>query len=186
MTDQSPSREAKARVERVETVPIDHPFSDEETPPIWRVIVGDYCADFDFEQAARNFAGAINADATRPQVSDGYQQAFYAIGDLLALNADVRSPKEVWEREMLPRLRELIALKQRTQPSQATPDAQALREARRFAATVKQELVERAPAYGIASIEREHFDRAILAINGLLRPVLTAPHPIARADGEVE
>ncbi len=58
MTDQ---REAVARVERVETVPIDHPFSDEETPPIWRVVVGEYCADFDYEQAARNFANAILA-----------------------------------------------------------------------------------------------------------------------------
>lgn len=38
-----------------------------------------------------------------------------------------------------------------------------------FATTVLAELEERAPHYGIRSIERGHLDRAILAIAGLLR-----------------
>jgi hypothetical protein len=53
-------RESVARVERVETVPLLHPFDDTEKPPIWRVVVGGYCADFDHEQAACNFCAAIN------------------------------------------------------------------------------------------------------------------------------
>ncbi|KQM37642.1 hypothetical protein [Sphingomonas sp. Leaf10] len=47
------------KVERVETVPLLHPFDDSETPPIWRIVIDGYCADFEVEQAARNFAAAI-------------------------------------------------------------------------------------------------------------------------------
>lgn len=55
-----------ATVEEIETRPIDWPFSDEQTPPYWRVSVGEYCTDFEYEQAARNFAGAINAATRTP------------------------------------------------------------------------------------------------------------------------
>ena len=57
----------------VETMPLTHPFDNTETPPIWRVLVGEYCDDFDYEQAARNFADAINAapKASRPEVRIG-------------------------------------------------------------------------------------------------------------------
>lgn len=55
------SCEPIATVEMIETVTGD--FYTEPGEPIWRVMVGEYCADFDFEQAARNFASAINLAA---------------------------------------------------------------------------------------------------------------------------
>lgn len=55
------SCEPIATVEMIETVTGD--FHTEPGEPIWRVMVGEYCADFDFEQAARNFASAINLAA---------------------------------------------------------------------------------------------------------------------------
>jgi len=70
-------------VERVETVPIDYPFSDEETPPIWRVRIGEQCADFEHEQAARNFADAILALAPGEGAGE--------IGDELRKN-----PEAIW------------------------------------------------------------------------------------------
>lgn len=45
-------------VEKIETVSGD--FGTEPGEPFWRVRIGEQCADFDFEQAARNFADAIN------------------------------------------------------------------------------------------------------------------------------
>ena len=68
----------------------------------------------------------------------------------------------------------------------ASPKATAtasVREAMRFAETVKAELIERAPAYSIQSVERAHFDRGILAIAGLLR-VLTDSGTAATIGGE--
>lgn len=54
-------REAIPPVERIETVPVGHPFSDEATDPYWRVIVSGYCADFETETAANFFRDAILA-----------------------------------------------------------------------------------------------------------------------------
>ena len=50
-------------------------------------------------------------------------------------------------------------------------------EAVEFASRVSAELIERAPVYSIRSVERAHFDRAILAISGLLRAVAALPTP---------
>lgn len=47
----------------------------------------------------------------------------------------------------------------------------------KFAETVRDELKERARAYSHLSVEREHFDRAILAISGLLRAAMN-PKPV--------
>lgn len=55
------SCEPIATVEMIETVTGD--FYTDPGEPIWRVMVGEYCADFDSEQAARNFASAINLAA---------------------------------------------------------------------------------------------------------------------------
>ena len=55
------SCEPIATVEMIETVTGD--FYTEPGEPIWLVMVGEYCADFDSEQAARNFASAINLAA---------------------------------------------------------------------------------------------------------------------------
>lgn len=46
-------------VRKVETVTGD--FMQDEGEPFWRIEIGGYCADFDHEQAARNFAAAIAA-----------------------------------------------------------------------------------------------------------------------------
>ena len=48
-------------VERIETVAGD--FGTEPGEPFWRVRIGEQCADFDFELAARNFASAIHGAA---------------------------------------------------------------------------------------------------------------------------
>lgn len=55
-----PSREAVAPVERIECVSFERGF-EEATEPVWRVRVGEYCADFEAETAANNFRGAILA-----------------------------------------------------------------------------------------------------------------------------
>lgn len=54
-----------ATVEKVETVTGD--FHTEPGEPFWRVVVGEYVADFDYEEAAKNFAGAINTHVARDQ-----------------------------------------------------------------------------------------------------------------------
>ena len=46
-------------VRKVETVTGD--FMQDEGEPFWRIEIGGYCADFNHEQAARNFAAAIAA-----------------------------------------------------------------------------------------------------------------------------
>ncbi len=59
IANKQPDREAIARVEEIECVQIWPP--GEPADPIWRIEIGGYCADFEHEQAARNFANAINA-----------------------------------------------------------------------------------------------------------------------------
>lgn len=80
--------------------------------------------------AMMQFAALASAQLS-DTAQDGYQQAFYTIGDLLAINAQTRSPKDVWETDMLPRLRALIALKQAVsaQPSD-TAQAGSVEQAR--------------------------------------------------------
>ena len=52
-------------VERVEMVNYESGY-EQPAEPIWRVVVGGYCADFETESAARNFAGAIAALTPAP------------------------------------------------------------------------------------------------------------------------
>ncbi|WP_406871591.1 hypothetical protein WHT83_14825 [Aminobacter sp. P9b] len=54
-----PANDSVASVERVECVSYDTGY-EMPADPIWRVEIDGYCADFDFETAARNFAAAIN------------------------------------------------------------------------------------------------------------------------------
>lgn len=51
-------REA-VKVQRIETV--DGDCMTEEGEPFWRIEINGYCADFDYEEAANNFADAIRA-----------------------------------------------------------------------------------------------------------------------------
>jgi hypothetical protein len=51
-------RGALVEAKKIETVAGD--FYNEPGEPFWRVEIDSYCADFDFELAARNFADAIN------------------------------------------------------------------------------------------------------------------------------
>lgn len=46
-------------------------FGEIPGPSMWRVQVGDYCTDFEHEQAAKNFHGAIRA---LPRTSDGWNR----------------------------------------------------------------------------------------------------------------
>lgn len=39
----------------------------QDAPPVWRVELGGYCADFEHEQAARNWADSIVRYASRPE-----------------------------------------------------------------------------------------------------------------------
>lgn len=57
----------RAIVEKVETVTGD--FLTEPGEPLWRIVLDGYCADFDYENAAKNFASAINR--TAPSTSAG-------------------------------------------------------------------------------------------------------------------
>ena len=52
-------------VERVEMVNYESGY-EQPAEPIWRVVVGGYCADFETESAARNFSGAIAALTPAP------------------------------------------------------------------------------------------------------------------------
>jgi len=56
MTDQPPA--ASDIVERVETVSYANGYAEPDKP-IWRIVLNGYCADFDSEQAARNFGAEI-------------------------------------------------------------------------------------------------------------------------------
>lgn len=56
---------AGVEVEKIETVTGD--FGTEPGEPFWRVRIGEQCADFDFELAARNFAAAIERLASLSQ-----------------------------------------------------------------------------------------------------------------------
>lgn len=47
--------------------------------------------------------------ATPSDQEKGYKDAFYQLSDLMDISAQPRSPKEVWEAEMLPRLRAALA-----------------------------------------------------------------------------
>ena len=47
--------------------------------------------------------------AARQPVDDGFQSAFYEIGDMLGMTAQPRSPKEVWETQMRPALEAKLA-----------------------------------------------------------------------------
>ena len=49
----------EVEVRKIDTVTGD--FGQDEGEPFWRVEIGGYCADFDHELAARNFAAAIAA-----------------------------------------------------------------------------------------------------------------------------
>lgn len=55
-------------VERVEMVNYESGY-EQPAEPIWRVVVGGYCADFETESAARNFAGAIAALTPAPEAA---------------------------------------------------------------------------------------------------------------------
>jgi hypothetical protein len=54
----------KVLVRKVETVSGD--YMTEAGEPFWRIEINGYCADFDHEQAARNFAAQINLLAAAP------------------------------------------------------------------------------------------------------------------------
>ena len=70
---------AGVEVEKIETVTGD--FGTEPGEPFWRVRIGEQCADFDFELAARNFAAAIERLASlsqtpaTPMVQEGLREA---------------------------------------------------------------------------------------------------------------
>lgn len=60
--------------------------------------------------AAERYPG-MTASIHAHETTDGYKDAFYQISDLLGLPAMPISPKESFEMVMLPRLRELLAVK---------------------------------------------------------------------------
>lgn len=69
-----------------------------------------------FEEACRSAMflaspGSVLVLRQPDETSDGYMNAFYKISDLLGLPAMPISPKEAFETVMLPRLRELLAVK---------------------------------------------------------------------------
>jgi hypothetical protein len=72
---------------------------------------------FDSITAKQWCSGYMSAvvDGRRPSVEtngeDGYKAAFYQIAELLGMTAMPISPKEAFETVMLPRLRELVAVK---------------------------------------------------------------------------
>lgn len=78
---------------------------------------------------------AWQARAAQPSRGiDGYQGAFYELAGMLGMAAQARSPKEVWETQMRPMLRELIA---KNQPQAVAPfEAPSLPEGSREAAMV--------------------------------------------------
>lgn len=60
-------------------------------------------------------------------IATSYEEAFFAIAELLGINAEPKSPMEVFQEKMLPRLRLLIDARIGTKPDQlfstALPDA---------------------------------------------------------------
>ncbi len=62
-------------------------------------------ASFLSPQYRRGYLEGLTASQTS---KSGYAQAFYQLAELMRLPASVRSPRQVWESEMLPRLRELL------------------------------------------------------------------------------
>jgi hypothetical protein len=52
-----PSNPPMVEVQKIQTVT---GYFSEPGTPFWRIEIGGYCADFDYEQAAQNFATAIN------------------------------------------------------------------------------------------------------------------------------
>lgn len=62
-------------VEKIETVTVDS-LMQEPGDPIWRIEIDGFCIDFDFEQAANNVAGAINArlESLSRQLSDAQRE----------------------------------------------------------------------------------------------------------------
>lgn len=52
-------------------------------------------------------------------IGNGYAAAFYELADMMGITAQPRSPKEVWEHEMKPRL--AIALARDGEVEQAQP-----------------------------------------------------------------
>lgn len=55
------------QAKRIETVTGD--FLQDPGEPFWRIEIDGYCADFDYEAAANNFAAAINARIASARLS---------------------------------------------------------------------------------------------------------------------
>lgn len=72
-------------VTEIETVTGD--FLTEPGPPFYRIEIDGYCADFDYREAAENFAAAINRLSTHPtatdEAADLIRDAAGVLGDLL-------------------------------------------------------------------------------------------------------
>lgn len=58
-------------------------------------------------QMAASFRAGQNTERMQ---ADGYRDAFFELGAMLGLSAQPRSPKEVWEDQMRPALKRLIAI----------------------------------------------------------------------------
>lgn len=61
------AREAEVTVREIETVTGD--FLTEAGEPFYRIEINGYCADFDYREAAENFAAAINQMVARHRQS---------------------------------------------------------------------------------------------------------------------
>jgi hypothetical protein len=114
----SPASEVRVEVRKVETVTGD--FVTEPGEPFWRIEINGYCADFDHEQAARNFAAQIKA---LPPSSGAAQQDAGAVRRCTVCTAIVASYPE----GMCCHCRELPWPVENGDP--ATPDASSGREA---------------------------------------------------------
>lgn len=89
-----------ATVAAVETVPIDHPFSDEKTDPYWRIEIDGYCVDFDYQEAANNIANAINGRIRRAlNAAPGREEGIEAAAQDIAAERRRQVEVEGWTPE---------------------------------------------------------------------------------------
>lgn len=181
------SCEPIATVEMIETVTGD--FHTEPGEPIWRVMVGEYCADFDFEQAARNFASAINMASQSgegrsgageepgpfhvSQSGDGKKLWFSARDPASGVTIPARDRTDA--RNLVSSLNHACATFAALNARQSGEDKAIMRELRPSkAAMEKIERMEQANAAGLAEIRNMPFGGAAQSGEGEREKFLTA------------